>query len=209
MNNLINALLKAQTEIAHATKDANNPFFKSGYATLEQVIDTIKGPLNNNGIYFQQNSHLNEHGAVCETVFYGHDSQLSAGQIFVPADKHDPQAFGSALTYSRRYSLSMACGIGSSDDDGEKAQQRDMGKYKMIGHNGKIVLSRDSEKEYLKDCGRMMKDHNNVLSKKIYKANSETIKQARDNAVNDDTGNYRDSYNNLIALYEGTSETEK
>ena len=26
MNNLINALLKAQTEIAHATKDANNPF---------------------------------------------------------------------------------------------------------------------------------------------------------------------------------------
>jgi len=205
MNNLINALLQAQKEIEHATKDANNPFFKSGYATLEQVINTVKEPLNNNGIYFQQNSALNEHGAVCETVFYGHDGQLSAGQIFVPADKHDPQAFGSALTYSRRYSLSMACGIGSSDDDGETAQQRDKGKYKMIGTNGKVVLSRDSEKEYLKDCGRMMKDANNVLSKKVYKANAETIKKAKDAS----SGEIKQSYENLIALYEGNNEAKE
>lgn len=205
MNNLIEALLQAQKEIAHATKDANNPFFKSGYATLEQVINTVKEPLNNNGIYFQQNSKHSETGAVCETIFYGHSAQLSAGEVFVPADKHDPQAFGSALTYSRRYSLSMACGIGSSDDDGETAMQRDRGKYKMIGQNGKVVLSRDSEEEYLKDCGRMMKDANNVLSKKIYKANSETIKLAKDSS----TGEIKESYERLIALYEGNNDKEK
>ena len=34
--------------------------------------------------------------------------------------------------------------VGSSDDDGETAMQRDKGKYKMIGNNGKVVLSRDS-----------------------------------------------------------------
>jgi len=203
MNNLIGALLKAQQEIVHATKDGTNPYFKSGYATLEQVINTVKEPLNNNGIYFQQNSSLNEHGAVCETVFYGHDSQLSAGMVFVPADKHDPQAFGSALTYARRYSLSMACGIGSSDDDGENAMQRDKGKYKMIGHGGKVVLSRDSVEEYLKDCGRMLKDNNNVMTKKIYKLNKDTIHQAH----KDSDGEVKDSYARLIELYEGkTSE---
>tara|TARA_R110000822_G_scaffold164392_4_gene304761 strand:+ start:3223 stop:3840 length:618 start_codon:yes stop_codon:yes gene_type:complete len=205
MNNLIDALLQAQKEIEHATKDANNPFFKSGYATLEQVINTVKEPLNRNGIYFQQNSKHSEAGAVCETIFYGHSAQLSAGEVFVPADKHDPQAFGSALTYSRRYSLSMACGIGSSDDDGETAMQRDKGKYKMIGTNGKVILSRDSEEDYLKDCGRMMKDANNVLSKKVYKTNVETIKKAKDAS----TGEIKESYERLIALYEGGNEAQK
>ena len=99
----------------------------------------------------------------------------------------------------------MACGIGSADDDGETAMQRDKGKYKMIGQNGKIVLSRDSEEEYLKDCGRMMKDANNVLSKKIYKANAETIKKAKDAS----TGEIKESYERLIALYEGGDEENK
>ena len=60
----------------------------------------------------------------------------------------------------------------------------------------------ESEEEYLKDCGRMMKDANNVLSKKIYKANAETIKQAKDAS----TGEIKESYERLIALYEGGDE---
>ncbi len=203
MNNLIQALLQAQTEITHAMKDSKNPFYGQGYASLEQVINTVKEPLNKNGIYFQQNSSLNEHGAVCETIFYGHDAQLSAGQVFVPADKHDPQAFGSALTYSRRYSLSMACGISSTDDDAESAMQRDKGKYKMVGNNGKVVLSRDDTTEYLKDCGRMMKDANNVICKKLYKANAKTIHQAHTDTEDDVV---KTSYANLIELYEGKNE---
>ena len=61
---LIDALIKAQSEIEHASKDGNNPYFKSGYATLEQVITTVKPPLNNNDIYFQQFSDDVE-GGVC------------------------------------------------------------------------------------------------------------------------------------------------
>jgi hypothetical protein len=99
----------------------------------------------------------------------------------------------------------MACGIGSADDDGETAMQRDKGKYKMIGTNGKVILSRDSEEDYLKDCGRMMKDANNVLSKKVYKTNADTIKKAKDSS----TGEIKDSYERLIALYEGKDEAQK
>ena len=38
--------------------------------------------------------------------------------MHVPAAKQDPQGYGSALTYARRYSLMAACGIAPEDDDG-------------------------------------------------------------------------------------------
>ncbi len=114
---LIDALIAAQSQIQHATKDGINPYFKSGYATLEQVITAVKEPLNNNGIYFQQASHESPTGACVETTFWGYGSSLSTGKVQIPADRNDAQAFGSALTYAKRYSLSMACGIGHQTDD--------------------------------------------------------------------------------------------
>ena len=114
---LINALIKAQSEIEHATKDGMNPFFGSGYATLEQIITAVKKPLNDNGIYFQQESHENEVGACVETTFWGHGANLPTGKVTIPAERSDAQSFGSALTYAKRYSLSMACGIGHQKDD--------------------------------------------------------------------------------------------
>ena len=44
--------------------------------------------------------------------------QFSSGPLHVPAAKADPQGYGSALTYARRYSLMAACGIAPEDDDG-------------------------------------------------------------------------------------------
>lgn len=118
---LINALVKAQSEIGNVKKDAENPYFKSGYATLEAVIETVKKPLNDNGIYFQQVAHDKEGGIGVETLLHGHGSSISSGTVFIPATKNDPHAFGSALSYAKRYSLMMACGLASEDDDGNKA----------------------------------------------------------------------------------------
>ena len=39
----------------------------------------------------------------------------------MPATKFDPQGFGSALSYARRYSLMAACGIAPEDDDANHA----------------------------------------------------------------------------------------
>ena len=128
-DNLINALVKAQNQIDNAHKDAKNPYFKSNYATLESVIEAVKQPLLDHGILFVQKSDLNDTGVCITTVFYGHGGELHTGKLHVPADKQDPQGYGSALTYARRYSLAMACGIGSGikveetgfDDDGNSA----------------------------------------------------------------------------------------
>ena len=50
INHLATALCKAQSEMAGASKDASNPFFKSKYADLGSVIKAIKAPFANNGL---------------------------------------------------------------------------------------------------------------------------------------------------------------
>lgn len=113
---LIDALIKAQSEMEHASKDGDNPYFKSTYATLEQVISTVKKPLNSNGIYYQQHSYDIEDGVCVETIFYGHGGILKTGKVRIPTDEK-PQSIGSGMTYAKRYSLSLACGIGHQKDD--------------------------------------------------------------------------------------------
>ena len=123
---LINALVKAQQQIDHVVQDANNPFFKSDYASLKEVIDSVKKPLNENGILLQQVAHDCDNGVCIETIFHGHGGSLSTGKVKIPAAKQDPQAYGSALSYAKRYSLLMACGVATrkEDDDAEAAMQR-------------------------------------------------------------------------------------
>ena len=63
-------------------------------------------------------------GVTVETVFV-HESgeMMECGKLHVPASKQDPQGYGSALTYARRYSLMAAAGIAPEDDDGNAASK--------------------------------------------------------------------------------------
>ena len=61
---------------------------------------------------------------IVETVFVHESGEtFSGGKLHVPASKQDPQGYGSALTYARRYSLMAACGIAPEDDDGNMASR--------------------------------------------------------------------------------------
>ena len=116
-NELITALIKAQTEIESVSKDAKNPAFNSGYATLNAVLLAVKEPLNKNGIYFHQVVSEHDTGVVVETILYGHGGSISNGRVYIPAPKNNPHGCGSALSYARRYSLMLATGVGTTDDD--------------------------------------------------------------------------------------------
>jgi hypothetical protein len=122
---LAKALLSAQKEIDAAKKKAKNPFFKSSYADLSEVIDTVKEPLNNNGIVFLQIVDESENGAVVETTLLHESGQFISGRTPVFSSKpNDPQALGSGITYSKRYGLQAIVGLPTEDDDGEKAMGR-------------------------------------------------------------------------------------
>lgn len=119
------AFVAAQKGFAPALKTSTNPHFKSKYVDLAGCIEAVIDSLNANGIALIQPTHECADGVTVETIFV-HESgeQLSAGKLHVPATKNDPQGYGSALTYARRYSLMAACGIAPEDDDGNAASKR-------------------------------------------------------------------------------------
>lgn len=119
---LASAMAKAFAAIEGATKSANNPHFKSKYADLTSVIEAIKPALVANGLFFTQSPRPNDKGVEIETILHHASGEVfSLGSLFVPADKNNAQAFGSALTYARRYALVTAFGVPVEDDDGNAA----------------------------------------------------------------------------------------
>jgi hypothetical protein len=124
MKLIATALVKAQKEFGPALKTSSNPYFTSKYADLATVVEAVIDGLNNNGIALVQKCHESDTGVNVETLLL-HESgeSLSCGVLHVPASKQDPQGYGSALTYARRYSLMAACGIAPEDDDGNAASR--------------------------------------------------------------------------------------
>lgn len=116
------ALLKAQRSIKFASKDANNPHFKSKYADLPAVIDAIKPALNDAGLVFLQTFSPSEAGFIAVTTRLMHETgEWIEDTATVPLPKSDPQGYGSAATYARRYSLAAITGLYQDDDDGNAA----------------------------------------------------------------------------------------
>jgi hypothetical protein len=122
MQKIAAALVKAQKAFGPALKSSTNPHFKSRYADLAACVEAVMDGLNDNGIALIQRCSESDSGVVVETVFVHESGEtLDCGKLHVPAVKHDPQGYGSALTYARRYSLMAACGIAPEDDDGNAA----------------------------------------------------------------------------------------
>ena len=139
MKNIAAAFVKAQKSFAPALKTNTNPHFKSKYADLSACVEAVIDALNNNGIAMIQRTHEDQSGVMVETVFIHESGEIiESGKLHVPASKQDPQGYGSALTYARRYSLMAACGIAPEDDDGNAASKKPsntgMGESAIIDH---------------------------------------------------------------------------
>jgi len=133
ISNLASALLKAQEDIGVALKTATNPYFKSSYADLRVVIDAVKEPLNKHGISFLQavDKANGEDLPVIDTILLHESGQyLSTRTPVFCAKPNDPQAFGSGITYSKRYALQALLGLPTEDDDGNAATDRNASKEK-------------------------------------------------------------------------------
>jgi hypothetical protein len=124
MNKIAGAFVKAKRDFGPALKDKTNPAFRSKYADLGACLEAVEDALLGNGIALFQETSLDDSGVTVETVLL-HESgeSMRFGKLHVPASKQDPQGYGSALTYARRYSLITACGIAPEDDDGNAASR--------------------------------------------------------------------------------------
>lgn len=122
MSKIAPAFIAAKRAFGPVLKDRNNPAFKSKYADLGACLEAVEGALLDSGIAMYQETFEDVTGVTVETVFLHESGEtIRGGKLHVPASKQDPQGYGSALTYARRYSLQAACGIAPEDDDGNAA----------------------------------------------------------------------------------------
>ena len=124
ITNLAAAMLKVQKQLRPALKDSYNGFTQSKYATLNSVMDACSEALIDNEIWVTQypvptegDSQL---GLVTKLV-HAESGEWQKSLISMPLAKADPQAYGSALTYARRYGLSSMIGLVTEDDDANAA----------------------------------------------------------------------------------------
>ena len=137
---LAGAMLKVQAEIEPAVKDSENPFAKSKYASLNSVVMASRSSLLKHGLWLAQYSVPAEPGhlGLVTKITHGPSGQWQSSLMVMPLTKMDPQGYGSALTYARRYSLAALVGLVTEDDDAELACGRQRSKeVKKQRQNGK------------------------------------------------------------------------
>ena len=116
------ALVKAQSLIGDAKKNAQNPHLKNRYANLGSVWDAIAPALEASKLAVIQLPTPSDDGKLHLTTMLIHESGEYIGDTLVmPLPKQDPQGYGSALTYGRRYGLCSLLGVVQDDDDGNQA----------------------------------------------------------------------------------------
>lgn len=116
------AFAAAQAELQNPAFDSTNPHFKSKFASLATVRNTVIPVLAKHGIALVQELQTVDGGVSCTTHLY-HESgeSLHFGPLTIPATKSDAHGYGSAATYSRRYSLMAVAGVVGDDDDDANA----------------------------------------------------------------------------------------
>ena len=96
INELAAALAKAQAEMKNATLNKINPHFKSKYADLAMIRDTVTPALAKNSIAVSQGIDTLDSGIVVVTRLLHSSGQWIESRIPIAYDK--PQAMGSAIT---------------------------------------------------------------------------------------------------------------
>lgn len=168
--NLSKALLKFQNEVNKISKDSDNPFFKSKYASLSNILSEIDETLSMCGLVLIQPPTKSEQlNAVCLSTLLIHAESgeyIESTFSMIPA-KSDPQGFGSCITYMRRYAITSILKLNvDEDDDGNhasavKSRASDLNnklnaKKSEVFHDIKNKLSIATSKGELDECVKII-----------------------------------------------------
>ena len=131
IKNIAGALVKFQASVSKVAKESNNPFFKSKYASLANILSTIQKPLSECGLAVSQ---FPDGDALTTIILHSESGEWMESSYTMPvAKQNDPQAMGSAITYARRYALGSILNLNiDDDDDGDKAMGRQVPKKEEL-----------------------------------------------------------------------------
>jgi hypothetical protein len=119
LSELAKSMILFQVKVESIKKDAKNPFFKSSYASLSNILDAIKEPLIESGLTVLQFP-TGDYGLT--TILLHESGEYLKSEYSMRPVKDDPQGRGSAITYARRYALASVLSLNiDEDDDGNTA----------------------------------------------------------------------------------------
>lgn len=151
------ALLKAQSELPAAKREARNEFKKYSYADINSVLEVVRPILNKHGIVVTQSVFSSAcpecYPVVTTTLTHAESGSSWSAPMTIPCDARDIQKLGAAVTYGRRYSLvSMLCLEQEDPDADDQVQRQQMANkapsvaktcllYRPMEHSDKLRLA--------------------------------------------------------------------
>jgi len=161
-----------------------NPFHKSKYAPLDEVLNTVKKPLSECGLAVIQNPTTKGQDVIIQNILIDKEGgYITFEALNIRADKTNAQGIGGAITYARRYSLSAILGLSSEEDnDGNTKETKDK---KVDAKNiSELSKYKKATTEICKELAKNKKDPtqtiNKVLGKKIASATDKDLPKLKE-----------------------------
>jgi len=140
---LVKSLALARQDFDDITKDKANPHFRSSYASLDSIIPAVDLDLAKHGLIVVQllKPFNNELQYFTTKLIHGESGQHISSTVTIPTlktlDSKVLQAFGSTITYLRRYMVVCMLFLctGEGDDDGES----DTAPVPVAASNGSVA----------------------------------------------------------------------
>jgi hypothetical protein len=183
IKNISVALIKFQAEVQNPKNTADNPFYKSKYAPLNEILNEVRPLLSKHGLgVIQSPSGDGEKITINTMLVHESGEWIEFDPLTLKAEKITPQGAGVAITYGRRYSFSSVTGIASEPDDDGNSLENDQseqpkklsdGQVKRLwaiaktngvtGAEVKKVLMRDYKKTQVEDLTKQ--EYDTVISR--------------------------------------------
>lgn len=150
IKDIASAIVKFQGKVETLKRTSSNPFFKSNYTTLEDIVKAIRPILAEYGLSFLQNTNGTITGDVISvSTMLLHESgefiEFEPLQIKITGNVQQSMA---TVTYLRRYSLQCALGIVTTDEDDDGNLASGLDKTSSTKSGGYKVTSKQLSRLY-------------------------------------------------------------
>ena len=140
IKNIAVALTKFQAEVKNPKNTADNPYYKSKYAPLQDVLNIVRPLLSKYGLSIIQNPAGDGELISIHTMLIHESGEwIEFEPLILKAEKITPQGAGSAITYGRRYALSAVLGISSEDDDDGNSLENSQQNNRVSGQKKQLI----------------------------------------------------------------------
>ena len=157
---LAKALLGAQLEMKNPGFDSENPHFRSRFASLATVRETVIPVLLKHGLVLTQLPKASDGAAGCVNLLMHSSGEWILEECLLPLDKNNAQGAGSAITYARRYSMQSIAGVVADEDDDANAASASTTQGNGVHKPGDGAMSRvkPARRNVVTDTATQVKD---------------------------------------------------